>query len=100
MQIFSDDKTLEGISFEVKISSTVIGDTTFVDTTLITILYNKSRQKPPRFNDTDVGDDKLQFFDDDTGLQIIRPVFVSCLTDWSRTLPSIIGEADREKFLI
>ena len=39
--VFSGDKTLGGVTFQLKIVVTVVGDTTFEDTALITIVYQR-----------------------------------------------------------
>ena len=42
LKVFSQNKTLGGLTFQIKVIVTVFGDTTFDNTSLVTILFQKS----------------------------------------------------------
>ena len=54
---------------------------------------------PTRFFDSKAKD-MIEFEEDSNGFQILKTISVSPVKGWSGTLPSILGEADGQKFVI
>ena len=57
LKVFSEDKTLGGVTLQLKVIVTVIGDTTFDNTAIVKIVYQKlpqaqkvAAQELPRFD--------------------------------------------------
>ena len=109
MIVFSDDKTLGGVTFQLKIIVTVVGDTIFDNTAFVTIKYIASpfahpfeltTEKPPRFNSKSNSKKTLPLVEDETGAQIFSPIVMLCPLEWDSALPAIIGEDEVKKFTV
>ena len=102
LKVFSEDKTLRGVTFELKTIVTVVGDTTFDNTALVTILYQSSplehkfsqlsTDEPPRFDSKLSSKKTLPIVEDETGAQTFTPIVMFCNLEWASTLPNIVEE--------
>lgn len=106
--VYSEDLSLDRVSIDLVISATVTEETSWADTTQITILYQRpevfvfdaaeyATLEPPRFDPDSVNESSLQMGEDDKGVNFLVPLVLDCTIEWSGRLPAILGEDANSK---
>ena len=110
IQIFAeDDASYSGFIFDLAISSSVLGETTWQNTQLVTIVYESEPLPVPETDiDTSIPLVEAPQFEEETSIETLQiagnkmtPIVLDCtLYPWEKVLPSILNETQDNKVTV